>query len=474
MKRKSFKSLSINLLLACCLFIISLVNITDNVLAVSDSLMSLSKINLSKAELELWNSPAFKKRFIESYIAETEIEPTITADDREDLLEVVELISSDELDKAAGMLKKYRNPASSAVYDFMLANIYFQQEKLNEAADVYKVAVEKFPKYRRAWKNLGMIHIRNSEFVEAIPALTRVIELGGHDAITYGLLGYAYTSVDNNLSSESAYRFAIMLDSKTLDWKMGLARSFFKQEKFADAVNLCGQLIKDNPERSDLWLLQANAYIGFNKPEKAAEIYELLDNLGKSTADTLNMLGDIYINEELYHMAVKSYTRAMDKKPEVSAERPLRAAKVLVARGASEETRILIEYIENIKGDKLQKSTRTELLKIKARLAVAEGAGEEEVQVLKEIVALDPFDGEALILLGQHSNRNGDPEKAVNYFERAQAIEKYEADALVRHAQLLVGQVKYREAANLLKRAQQIKFRENIQKYLEQVERATK
>ncbi|MCF7954817.1 MAG: tetratricopeptide repeat protein [Phycisphaerae bacterium] len=436
--------------------------------------MPLAKTGLSKVELELWNSPEFKKRFAESYIAETEIEPKISTDDYEDLQEIVEFISSDELDKAVVQIKKLRNPASTAVYDFMLANIYFQQEKLDESAEVYKAAIEKFSKYRRAWKNLGLIHIRNSDFEKAIPALTRVIELGGHDAITYGLLGYAYTSVENNLSAESAYRFAIMLDPKTLDWKMGLARSFFKQEKFADAVNLCGQLIKKNPERSDLWLLQANAYIGLSKAAKAAEIYELLDNLGKSTADTLNMLGDIYINEELYHMAVKSYIRAMDKKPDFRIDRPLRAAKVLVARGASEATRKLIEHIEELKKDKLDKSKLTELLKIKARLAVSEGAGEEEVRVLEEIVALDPFDGEALILLGQHSSRNGDPEKAVNYFERAQAIEKFEADALVRHAQLLVGQTNYKEAARLLKRAQQIKFRENIQKYLEQVEKAAK
>ncbi len=94
--------------------------------------------------------------------------------------------------------------------------------------------------------------------------------------------------------------------------------------------------------------------------------------------------------------------------------------------------------------------------------------------MLEEIVGLDPLDGEALILLGQHSNRNGDTERAVFYYERAANIEKYEADARVRHAQLLVGMGKYDEALPLLRKAQQLKPRDDVLKYMEQVERIAK
>ena len=49
--------------------------------------------------------------------------------------------------------------------------------------------------------------------------------------------------------------------------------------------------------------------------------------------------------------------------------------------------------------------------------------------------------------------------------------EAFEADAKVRHAQLLISQSKYREALPLLKRAQAIKPRDNVAQYLDQVER---
>lgn len=444
--------------------------------AETDAIPLSTDFHLSRAELEIWNDPVFKKRFVESYMAETEIEPRVTLDERDEMEKVLELISADKMDEAAKRLDKgrSRDKAASAVFDFTLANIYFQQEKLKEAAAAYRIAVDKYPKFRRAWKNLGLIYIRQGQFEKSLPALTRVIELGGGDAITYGLLGYAYSSVGNDLSAESAYRLAILLDPVTLDWKMGLARSLFKQERYAEAVALCDRLVAEQPERADLWLLQANAYIGLNQPLKAAEIYELVDRLGQSSVDSLNMLGDIYINEELYVLAVKSYLRSMDQAPDNKPDRVIRAAKVLAGRNAFEETRQLLDKIESVYGERLEAADQKDLLKLRARLAVAEGAGDEEARVLEQIVELDPLDGEALILLGQHAARTGDRDKAVFYYERAAAIEAYEADAKVRHAQLLVGETKYDEALPLLRRAQQIKPRDNIQEYLEQVERVAK
>ncbi len=426
---------------------------------------------LSAAELELWNDPAFQRRFVESYVAETEIEPRVTRKEREHMEEVLELISSDEMDEARELLEDERDDASSAVLDFTLANIHFQQERLDQAAAAYAVAVEKYPRFRRAWRNLGLIQVREGDFEAALDSLTRVIELGGGDAVTYGLLGFAYTHVEQYLSAESAYRMALLLDRETRDWKMGLAQALFKQERFADAAALCGQLISEDPDRTEIWLLQANAFIGLGQPLRAAENYELVESLGASTADSLNMLGDIYINQELYDLAVSSYVRAMEKAPDGSPARILRAARVLTYSGALDQTRELVENIERNYGAGLDAEDRKALLKLRARIAVAEGAGDEEARVLEEIVELDPLDGEALILLGQHSARGGDAERAIFYYERAASLEAFEADAKVRHGQLLVGQGKYDQALPLLRRAQMIEPRDNIQEYLEQVER---
>jgi tetratricopeptide (TPR) repeat protein len=423
--------------------------------------------------LALWNDPAFRRALVESYLAETELEPRILEEEREPLSAVLELVSKDRLAEAARQVATLATPSASAVFDFTRANIHLQREELAEAAAAYQVAVEKFPKFRRAWKNLALAQLRLGALEPARRAFTRVLELGGGDALTYGLLGFTHASLGNPLSAESAYRQAVLLDPVTQEWRMGLAKSFFDQKRFADAAALCAEMLATDPERADLWLLQANAFLGQGQALRAAENYEVLERLGRATADTLGTLGDVYVNEGLHELAVRAHVAALERFPEARADRALRAARVMSAGGALEETRTLVERLQALRGAELGPEESKDLLKLRARIAVAQGAGAEEARVLEEIVALDPLDGEALLLLGQHSARGGDAEQAAFYYERAAGLEAFEADAKVRHAQLLVSQGRYAEALPLLRRAQTLKPRDNVAEYLAQVERAT-
>jgi tetratricopeptide (TPR) repeat protein len=450
------------------------------------------RYKMSEDEIAVWNDPTFKRRFMESYIAETEVEPPMRDMERERLAEIYPLLEQGKLDQAGETIKRYRGEASSAIFDYMMANIYFQRDQIDQAVDAYKIAIKKYAKFRRAWRNLGLIYVRTGDHDKAIAALTRVVELGGADAIIYGLLGFSYSHQEKAISAESAYRMAILMDPGTVDWKRGLASSFFRQKRFAEAAAICDRLLTDNPDNAEMWILQANAFIGMGKPLRAAENYEFVDRLGKSDLNTLSMLGDIYINEKLYEMAADSYTRAMKMDPLKDANDPnaagkvrdklarntdriVRAARVMAANGALDSTETLVANLRDHRSKFLQKDDRKDLLKLEARIAVTRGADEEQAKVLEEIVRLDPMDGEALMLLGRYygyaPEQRRDVQKAINYYEQAADIEKFEADAKVQHAQLLVREEEYEKAIPLLKSAQSIQYRENVQEYLEQVMR---
>ncbi|NBC11076.1 MAG: tetratricopeptide repeat protein [Planctomycetes bacterium] len=483
---------------------------------------------LTDHELDIWNSKVFQERFAESYLANTDIEPEVTTEERDVLLEVTEFMKDNRLGKALERLEEERTESATAVFDFTVANIHFQREgtiepndpndptsveaaqqskarALEQAAAAYRIAVEKEAKFRRAWRNLGVVYVRMEKYDQAAPALTRVVALGGGDSVIYGLLGFSYSRVKNPISAESAYRMAILLDPQTFDWKMGLAQSFFEQRRYHEAVALCRMLLAEQPKRVPLWILQANAFIKLDEPLKAAENYEMLDAMGASTGGTLSTLGDIYINEDLYKLAVDAYMQVMSLEGErADPSRVVRAAKALTARNAMDEADRLIRRIEEVYADRLDDETRTDLLRIRARMKMAEGDGasDQAAQILEQIVRIDPMDGQAYIQLGQHYSRKGErmqeraqqlkaedkPDeagqalgqmrslfaKAEDRFEHAEQIEGYEADALVRHAQLMVKQKKYQQALSLLRRAQRLKPRDNVQDYLDQIERLAK
>jgi tetratricopeptide (TPR) repeat protein len=260
-----------------------------------------------------------------------------------------------------------------------------------------------------------------------------------------------------------------------VDWKVGLAQCLFRQRKFSEAATLCGELIELDPETEKYWLLQANAYLGMAKPMKAAENYEYLDLNGKSTVKSLNTLGDIYVNEGLADMAADAYLRAMEKDESGKPDRFLRDAEILAARGAYAEAVGLLARLKEAFMGQFDREERKGVLKLEARLAAATGAaGDEQVALLEQIVEIDPLDGEALILLGQHHASEGAVEKAAFLFERAAGLEKFEAEACLRHGQCLVRNARYRDALPLLKRAYELRPREDLSRYMEQVERVAR
>jgi tetratricopeptide (TPR) repeat protein len=427
----------------------------------------------SATDLSIWDSERFQQEFMGSYGVNAEIEPRVTTVEREQMEKVMNILSEeDNMDKAMQQLEKITKDSSSAIFDFTIGNLYFQQDQLVEALAWYDKAIAKYPTFRRAYKNAGLIHVRNGDFEQALPFLTKTIELGGNTSTAFGLLGFAYASTENHLCAESAYRMAILLDPATIDWQLGLARSLFKQQKFGDAVSLCDTLIKKQPDNADFWLLQANAYLGLKQPIRAAENYEYVTALGKGTVQSTTMLADIYVNESRWDMAADAYLRAYELDNGSDPAKPLRAAKILASRGALDESNRVLNRVAEHKST-LDEVHLKELLKLQARVAVAEGGGDDVVLILEQVVEVDPLDGEALILLAQHYGRTV-PEKAIFYYERAANIEKYEAEAKLYHGQLLVGQAKYQDALPLLRRAYELKPREDINEYLKQVERIAK
>jgi tetratricopeptide (TPR) repeat protein len=390
------------------------------------------------------------------------------------ILEKVRPLMADDLPQAETTLIKAMKPDCSAVLDFTLGGIHFQQDKMIDAMVSYRRAVEKFPSFRRAWRNIGLIAARNGHFDDSISAFTKMIELGGGDSYSYGLLCYAYASNQDFQAAEAAYRNALLLQPDNTEWRLGLTRCLYKQEKFEDVATLLDGLIERYPENADFWLLQAHTYIGMKQPFRAAENLEALDMLGKSTADSLHTLGDIYMSENLPAMAEHAYIRAIERDSGQSINRPMRAAEVLAARGALPHARAVVKHIRTAWESRLQGDDRRKLLKLVARLAMADGtSGEETAAVLEEIVKSDPLDGEALMLLGQHYARppQNEFDKAIFFFERAAGIEAHEVNARIRHAQVLISMGRYADAIPLLRRAQELKPREDVARYLEQVER---
>ena len=422
---------------------------------------------------QMWNDPHFINSFTASYGVLSGYEPEISDPEKEALRGLLKTIQNNPR-AAITALESQITPKTSAAFEFILANLYFQQGNLSQAANYYRNCVRKYPNFRRAHKNLGLVLVQANKIHEARPAISKAIELGDVDGRSYGLLGYSYLTDQLYYPAEAAYRQAILMQPKVRDWKMGLARCLIETQDYQGAIALFDTLIQLEPNNADFWLLQANAYIGMGDPIAASKNLEFVRRMGNARVESLTMLGDIYMNHNSSALALSAYLEALEKSGHTHSEVLMRAAKLMTLTTNYKEAAELIAAMRNQLGSGLSDADDLELLILEAKISRANGAVEKALESLIQIVQRDVLNGDALIELADLYASQGDLDRAFNRYEQAQLIGDYERKALIAHAQTLIRNAEYQEALVLLKRALNLEPDEYLEKYVERIERAAR
>ncbi|HMP83349.1 MAG TPA: tetratricopeptide repeat protein, partial [Verrucomicrobiota bacterium] len=418
----------------------------------------------------VWNDPEFQKSLVGNYGFAPEVEPRLSPEEQQYYRDKIVPLLRDDQSKTISELKSSIKPEGSALFDFTLGNLYFQNDDLTNAVKCFEQATVKFPSFRRAWKSLGFALVRDGRYDEAVGPLTRTIALGGGDGKAFGLLGFSYMNAEKYVSASSAYKQAMLFEPDNVDFKLGIVKCEVAVENYDAALALLDELIQSHPDRESLWAIQANVYLQKEMTSKAAVNFEVLRRMNKATAENLMTLGDIYMTQEANELALSAYLEAVEKDNWQHPARALRAAEILAGRGAWEQAQSLFKKIRDTAGSNLSAQDEMKLLKIESKVAMSNGQGEQAIVVLEQIIERNPLDGEALLLAGDYYARNGQPEKAEFRYDTASKLQGFEAEAFVKQAQLLVKSGKYAQATDVLKKAQKINPRDNVQRYLDKVE----
>lgn len=422
---------------------------------------------------QLWNDETFVKEFLGSYGFLAGYEPQISEDEKEALRSLIDLIKVSPK-VAIQQLEPQITKESSAAFDFILANLYFQEGNLPKAEQFYNTATVKHPDFRRAYKNLGLVQIQKGDYPKAIGTISKAMELGEVDGRAYGLLGYAYLTEERYYPSETAYRQAILMHPDNKDWKVGLAQCLLQTERYADAIALFDTLIKDDPNNADYWLLQSNAYIGKDDSLAAAKNIEIVRRMGKAQLSTLTLLGDIYMNNETPDLALEAYLAAADLATAEDSKALVRAAELLTRTANYEQATAMIQKSRSALSGELKEKDDLTLLTLEAKIARSTGEDDMAAELLEKIIERDALNGEAIIELANYYADQDDMAKAINRYQQAEKIEQFERQAFVAHAQARVRKGQYKEALPLLRRALQLKQDRNLADYTDRVERAAR
>lgn len=193
--------------------------------------------------------------------------------------------------------------------------VYFDQNDLKEAENIFSRGIQKFPDDFRMNYMLGIVHYRKAENKEAIPYLEKAMTIIPNDLNVLSTLGIIYDNTFMDDDCERVYEQAFKYYPDNILLMNNYAYHLAERgKKLQEALVMSKKTIDNEPENSSY--LDTYGWILFKlKDYKNALIYcEKANRIG-SNAELLEHIGDIYEAMEEIPKALRHWKLALEKDP---------------------------------------------------------------------------------------------------------------------------------------------------------------
>lgn len=421
----------------------------------------------------LWKSAAFRKSITASYGIDSRVEPQITQDEAFYLDKVATSMAAADRPAAIKALTDSSLLEDSAIMLFTLASLQFEEGNADDAVNLFNSAIEKYPNFRDAHRNLAVTLVRLDQFEKAKSHLVRALELGSQEGLTAGLLGYCHARDENHQAALGAYRLALLTQPGEYQWHIGEAQALQALGHSREAAAIYQSLLADDPTGTDLWLAQADVWIQLDEPLRAVTNLEIVHRNGALDSSATLSLGHLYHQNGLPELAIERYRAA------ILAEEPVRLARAIEALemltnasdwGRAKELAELIGSSEAYQGAladaETDKKLTSRLTRSRALIELESGDADAGAKLVEDWLAREPLDGAALLLLARFREGKNRIEEAIMLLEQAERLPDHAAAAHLAHGQLLVSQSRYDDAVVQLEKSHELDPSKSVAEYL--------
>lgn len=353
----------------------------------------------------------------------------------------------------------------SPAFEFLLGNAFFTLGKNEEAVAHYRLAVERYPNFVRAWLNLGTVLYSSQKYKEATPCLLRVLSLGERGASTYGMLAYCHEKAGDLVQAEMVYEQAFNLDPLCNEWLEGLMRVCVKNKNLGRAEMLAAELVRRKPNEQRHWQSHARILLQQERKLDAMAVLEACAAFGVARVEEYGMLADLYLELGLMPEAAETLKKLGADNKVLGERRLLDFASTCIASGDLKQAESLLEEMR----DKALSGNPGPWLLTKAELLSAKKEWSKAKELLGQLLTAEPMNGGALISLGRVQLAEGDAARASLSFEAAQQIPASAFQANLQLANLELRERHYDKAVALLEKALKIEKNAVVENYLAQV-----
>ncbi len=356
--------------------------------------------------------------------------------------------------------------ADSAALRLLRGQILLQLKQFSAAEKSLISALDIMPDLALAHRSLSLVYIMQKRYDEAQPQLRRTIELGVGDAQVYGQLAYINLQTKDPAAAVAGYQQALFLEPDNPQWRQGLLYALTKSQALDQAQALLENLIKENSSNPQLWLHRSQIAMQRQQHNQALSSLEVAIHLGENNPANLTTTAQLHLQYGSARRAIDLLGQSIDQNPQPLDTDMLdtveQALSWLVYQKDWRNAHRLMERMAKVK-DRTPKDYNARINVVRAQLALQKNQLDRAEQYLLQTLTNIPNHGEALLSLGQIYQQRQQPERALLYYVRAEALSEVKERALLQRAQLEIDRKNYGESLRLLREvAQQYPHRGDV------------
>lgn len=341
--------------------------------------------------------------------------------------------------------------------------IQLSLDQYEQAKQSFLAAIGLLPDFIRAHKSLAVIYIKEENYQQARQHLVKTITLGEGDAQLFGYLAYINLQLSTPWSAIAGYEQALLLEPDNKQWQQGLLYSLISAKDNHAAKAMLNEMLQKTPDDARLWLQRSKISLDDNTPLDALTSMEMAVRLGNTDADNLIATAQLHLNHGSVSRAAELMAQLLSQWQQ---QKPFDANKNVEHFNAIESVIAWLIYEKHwpeasllLTHSKQFTGKLTELQQSQLKLHTASLPGKSQQQIIKlyeAAIALAPTNGQALIALAEHYQKQNNYNQAQLLFVRAATIPGFAERAYIGHAQVFIEQKNYQQAAKMLRKALKI------------------
>jgi tetratricopeptide (TPR) repeat protein len=179
------------------------------------------------------------------------------------------------------------NSSHSTNATTFMANAYMAIDDTEGAIKAYKDAIRRSPDQDDIYISLGNIYFSEDRYDEAAEVYEKAVKISSSSDNHYAL-GQAYLYTGRHSAADQEFNTFLRMEPDKPDGYYGLGLNFSKQGRYEDAIIQFKEAIRVDPEFYDGYAEMGYAYADLGEMDEAQRIVDILEPIASDLADTLS------------------------------------------------------------------------------------------------------------------------------------------------------------------------------------------